>query len=73
MARPKALRAVRDQLVAKRCTRTYINRHMERIKRMFKWAVAEELVPSSVYHGLQALPGLRFGHTEALESHPSPR
>lgn len=67
---PKALRAVRDQLVAKHCTRTYINRHMERIKRMFKWAVAEELVPSSVHHGLQALPGLRFGHTEAPESNP---
>ena len=67
---PKALRAVRDQLVAKHCTRSYINRHMERIKRMFKWAVAEELIPSSVYHGLQALPGLRFGHTEAPESNP---
>ena len=28
---------------------------ISRIKRMFKWAVAEELVPSAVFHGLQAV------------------
>ena len=67
---PRALRAVRDQLVAKHCARTYINHQMERIKRMFKWAVAEELVPPSVYQGLQALPGLRHGRTQAPESIP---
>ena len=41
-----------------------------RIKRAFKWAVAEELVPPSVFHGLQAVAGLRFGRTEARETEP---
>jgi integrase len=67
---PKALRMVRDQFVARKCARNYINHQVDRIKRMFKWAVAEELVPASVYHGLQALTGLRFGHTEAPEPEP---
>jgi integrase len=40
------------------------------IKRAFKWAVAEELVPSSVFHGLQAVAGLRKGRSTAKETAP---
>ena len=50
--------------------RTETNKRIGRIKRVFKWAVAEELIESSVYHGLQALTGLRFGRTEARETEP---
>jgi hypothetical protein len=32
--------------------------------------VAEELVPPSVYHGLQAVSGLKKGRTEARETCP---
>jgi len=32
--------------------------------------VAEELVPPSTFHGLQALAGLRYGRTEARETEP---
>jgi len=44
-----------------------INRRVFRVKRVFKWAVAEELVPPSVHHGLMAVTGLRRGRTSARE------
>jgi hypothetical protein len=50
--------------------RTLINRRIDRVKRAFKWATSEELVPGSVYQALQTLPGLRRGRTEARESKP---
>jgi len=56
---PKALKAVRQHVIDQGLSRCLINRRIGRIKRVFKWAVAEELAPPSVYHGLQALPGLR--------------
>jgi hypothetical protein len=50
--------------------RTNINHRVSRIKRVFKWAVAEELISPSVYHGLQAVAGLQYGRTEAHETEP---
>jgi integrase len=50
--------------------RGVVNNRVGRIKRVFKWAVAEELVPPSVHHGLQAVGGLRFGRSEARETEP---
>jgi len=67
---PKALKAVRQHMIDQGLSRCLINRRIGRIKRVFKWAVAEELAPPSVYHGLQALPGLRYGRTEAREAAP---
>ncbi|MCP4246971.1 MAG: site-specific integrase [bacterium] len=37
---------------------------------MFRWAVENELVSPTVYHGLKAVPGLKQGRTEARESDP---
>jgi integrase len=37
---------------------------------MFKWAVAEELVPAEVYHALLAVDGLRKGRSAAREVQP---
>jgi integrase len=37
---------------------------------MFRWAVENEMVPSSVYHGLQAVAGLQKGRTKARETEP---
>ncbi len=67
---PLALRAVRQRMVEAGLCRTEINRRVERIRRMVKWAVAEELVPSSNLESLRALPGLRRGRSEARESDP---
>ena len=35
---------------------------------MVRWAVENEIVPPGLYHGLQAVPGLKRGRTEARES-----
>ncbi len=68
---PQALKAVRQYMVTEQgLCRNVVNHRISRIKRVFKWAVAEELVPPSTFHGLQALAGLRYGRTEARETEP---
>jgi integrase len=67
---PKRLKVVRHHMVEKGLSRAVINHRIGRVKRMFKWAVAEELIPPSVYHGLQAVSGLTFGRTAARETEP---
>lgn len=51
-------------------SRRYVNDHTGRIKRIFKWGVAEELLPASVYHALSVVSGLRRGRTAARETPP---
>ena len=67
---PRMLKTVREQMIESGLSRTTINNRIARVKRMFKWAVAEELVPSSVYHGLQAVSGLRRGRSKAPDPLP---
>ncbi len=50
--------------------RRLINHRINRIKRLFKWAVSDELVPSSVYHGFQAVDALKQGRSKAREHKP---
>jgi len=58
---PLSLRAVRDAMVALGWCRSYTNAQVNRVRRLFKWGVEREMVPSSVLHGLQAVIGLREG------------
>jgi integrase len=51
-------------------SRGVINHRIGRIKRAFKWAVSEELVPPVVYQGLAAVEGLRKGRTTARDNAP---
>jgi integrase len=51
------------------CRRT-INAHMARIRQIFKWAAAQELIPAATWHGLQAVAGIRFGRPGAREKDP---
>ena len=68
---PRALKAVRSHMIHEQnLARTVINPRISRIKRVFKWAVADELIPAAVYHGLQAVEGLRRGACEARETAP---
>lgn len=67
---PKALAAVRAQMVAADTSRNVVNRRVGRIVRAFKWAAAEEIVPVTTFEALRALAGLRKGRTEARESEP---
>lgn len=67
---PLKLKAVHQHMIDKGWCRTNINRAISRIKRMFRWAVENELVPGSSHHALAALSGLRAGRSEARESEP---
>lgn len=47
--------------------RKYVNKQVDRIKRMFAWAVAEELLPANVHAALLRVEGLRKGKSPARE------
>lgn len=68
---PLALKAVREHMIeVEDLSRGVVNARVNRIKRILKWAVSEELVPPSVYEGLRAVAGLRYGRTRARETEP---
>jgi integrase len=67
---PKSLKAVRDQMIEVGHCRQTINKNIGRIRRMFKWAVSEELVPVEVHQRLATVSGLQRGRTEAKEAEP---
>lgn len=50
--------------------RPLINQRVARVKRIFKWAASEELVPISVYQALTTVAGLQRGRTTAREPEP---
>ena len=51
-------------------SRGVINSRIGKIKRMFRWAVSEELAPASLVHALDTVAGLQKGRTEAREADP---
>ena len=65
---PLALKAVRKRTIGLGFCRNTINVHMGRIRRMFKWAVAEQVVSPTVYRALAAVLGLQRGRSEARET-----
>ncbi len=67
---PLALKEVRQSMIGRGWCRRLVNQQIGRVKRMFKWAVEEELVSPTVYHGLAAVAGLKFGRTDARETEP---
>lgn len=67
---PLALKAVRHKMIEAGISRTYANSQTARIKRMFKWAASEQLLPIEVFQSLATVDGLRRGKTEARESKP---
>ena len=67
---PLALKTVRQVFIDDRIARRHINKQVDRIKRMFKWAAAEELISSDIPQALSMVVGLRAGRTEAPERAP---
>lgn len=67
---PKKLAEVRDEMIRQGVKRKSINLHVGRIRRMFRWAVAQEKIEVQTYQSLCALPGLEEGRSEAVESEP---
>lgn len=49
-------------------SRTTVNRHVDRVRRLFKWACAKKLYPADSLVNLQAVPGLKQGRSKARET-----
>lgn len=64
---PLALKAVRETWVQQGLARKSVNQQTGRVVRMFKWAVAEELIPSDVWQSLRSVAGLKRGRSTAPE------
>jgi len=67
---PVKLKACRARLVQDGLSRPYVNSLVGCLRRAWKWAASEELVPAEVYHGLLSVSGLKLGRTEAREPAP---
>lgn len=75
---PLALKACRQRMIEKDWSRLYINRQLQRLCRVFKFAVAEELLPEivtdkngnhrHVYLALKTVEGLRRGQARSRET-----
>jgi integrase len=65
---PLALKACRSLMLAKDWSRNYANAQVDRIRRMFRWAAEEELLPGAVYQNLRSVAGLRRGKSAARET-----
>ena len=67
---PTALKTVRQKMIDTKLSRRVINFRVNRIRRVFKWGVENELVAPDILHALQAVAALRAGRSEARESGP---
>ena len=67
---PKALKLIRERLIVSDLSRRYVNDNIARIKRCFRWATEEELIPGHVYHALRAVSSLAAGRSDARETEP---
>jgi integrase len=66
---PLALKALRGEMIRLGWSRRFINRSINRLRHVFKWAESEELI-GGVYERLRVVDGLKFGRSEAPESDP---
>ena len=74
----KKLKELREHWIEQGWSRKYINEHVARLKRMYKWACSEEYkwacseetVPTDVYHSLCSVVSLRSGKCRAHDNAP---
>ena len=64
---PLELKRVRERMINQGLSRKVINARINRLRRIFKWGVENQLVPPAVLRALQAVSPLRAGRTEARE------
>jgi integrase len=67
---PLAMKAVMHSWVSEERSRSEINRRLGVVKRIFKWAASEELIPPTVAVGLSVVRGLERGRTTARDTKP---
>lgn len=67
---PSALKAVRQAMIDGGLCRRTIDNRINRIRRVFKWGVENELVPADTLHSLQAVAPLKLGRCNVREAEP---
>lgn len=67
---PKSLKAVRAKMIDKKWARNSINKMVGRIRSIFKWGVAEELLDVKIHQALVTVAPLLAGRTEAKDNPP---
>ncbi|MCG3132504.1 MAG: hypothetical protein FLDDKLPJ_03354 [Phycisphaerae bacterium] len=67
---PTALKVVRQAMIEAGWCRNHINAQVHRIRRVFRWAVENELAPPSTLHGLLSVSPLKRGRCNVRESSP---
>lgn len=67
---PLAVKALRARMIKDGNSRNYANGNLGRLKRIFRWAASEQLIPASVPQAIDTVDGLRKGHSEARETEP---
>ncbi len=65
---PRILKQTRSVMIESGLARTTINARVNRIRRVFRWAVEEELVDAGVLARLQAVRPLLAGRSAAIEA-----
>ena len=70
---PRTLEIVQKQMVADGFLRDTVNKYIVYIRSIFRWGVAREFVPETIYRALCCLPSLQEGRTKARESKPVPQ
>jgi integrase len=67
---PRALKTVRQAMIDADLCRKTINGRINRIRRMFRWGVENQMVSPQILEGLRAVAPLRPGRTAARETKP---
>ncbi|MBO0697812.1 MAG: tyrosine-type recombinase/integrase [Zavarzinella sp.] len=66
---PAELKVVRERMIVHHdWSRKVVNRRVNRIRQVWKWAVEEGLAPAGTWHALLVVQGLRAGRTTARET-----
>jgi hypothetical protein len=63
---PLALRAVRDEMVKLGWCRSHINRQVNRVRHVFKWAAGRELLPAAVHAACGAIEQIGLPDQKAM-------
>jgi integrase len=65
---PVRLKQLRETIIAgKKHARESVNAIVGRIKRIFAWAVSEELIPGTIHHALMTVKGMKRGRADVRE------
>lgn len=67
---PLALKSLQQRMIEAGHSRRYLNDNIDRIRRVFKWAASEELIPGAVPQALATVENLRKDRSAARETPP---